>query len=283
MPKEKIIILGHTGFVGGHLYHKLQGEPMFEVYGFSSKEVDLLDIGAYQKLASVCDKKTTMIMTAAITRGKRNDLSALDDNVRMIINLAKFLSSNKIKRLIYTSTIAIYGKASDAPITETSPVNPNNFYSSAKACGELILKRICEESDIAITTLRMGKIYGRGDAISPIYIFSRNIALGKPIEIHGDGSHRLYLVHQNDLLEIVKKVIIEEINGDYNVAPNSGITLLELVRLLFELNGKKVEIKFKPARDLPVLLTFDTSKLQATFRNFPSVSLEEGLKEYFDQ
>ena len=57
MPKEKIIILGHTGFVGGHLYHKLQGEPMFEVYGFSSKEVDLLDIGAYQNWQAFAIKK----------------------------------------------------------------------------------------------------------------------------------------------------------------------------------------------------------------------------------
>ncbi len=283
MLKEKVIILGHTGFVGRHLHHKLQDESVFEVYGFSSKEINLLDIKAYQKLASVCDEKTIIIMVAGITRSKKDNLSALDDNVKMIVNLAKFLSSAKAKHLIYISTIAVYGNTSDTLITETSPANPDSFYSTAKACGELILKRICEELDIVFTTLRMSRIYGKGDTTSPIFIFSKNITSGKPIEIYGDGSHRLYSVHQNDLFSIVKKVILEEIEGDFNVTPSSGITLLELVRLLFELSGRKVEIKFKPVIDPPILLTFNTSKLRTTFKDFPSISLEEGLKEYFHQ
>lgn len=281
MPKEKTIILGHSGFVGWHLYCKLRSEPVFDVRGFSSNEINLLNLGTYQKLANICDEKTTIIMADAIIRSKRDDFSALNGNIQMVINLAKLLSHNKIKHLIYTSTVAIYGKTSEAPITETSPANPDNFYSSAKACCELILKKICEKSGIALTTLRMGKIYGKGDMTSPIYIFSKNIISGQPIEIYGDGSHRLYPVHQNDLLSIVKRIILEGITGDYNIIPSNGITLLELIKLLFKLSNRKVEIKFESPIDPPILLTFDTSKLKTTFDNFPSVGLEEGLKEYF--
>ena len=281
MPKEKIIILGHSGFVGSHLYRKLHRESIFEVFGFSINEINLLDIRAYQKLADICDEKTTIIMTAALLRNRGDNVSVLQDNIKMILNLANFLPSNKIKHLIYTGTVAIYGKTSKAPITETSPANPDSFYSSAKACGELILKRICEESDIVLTTLRMGRIYGKGDITSPIFNFSQNIILGKPIEIYGNGSHRFYCVHQNDLLEIVKRVIGEEIGGDYNVIPSSGITLLELAQLLFELSGRRVEIKFKPAVYPPILLTFNTSKFRAIFGKFPFISLQEGIKEYF--
>ena len=276
--KEKIVILGHTGFVGRYLYRKLKNEPMFEVYGFSSKEVNLLNLGTYQKLADVCDGETTIIMTAAILR---NDLPALNNNIKMALNLAKFLSHNKIKRLIYTNSISVYGNGSKTPITENSPFNPDSFYSSAKACAELIFKRICDESNTALTTFRMGKIYGKGDITSPIYIFSRKIVSGEPIEIYGDGSHRLYPVHQNDLLSVIKKVISEEISRDYNITPSSGITLLELARLLFELSGRKVEIKYKPVVNHPISLTFNTSKLKTVFKNFPSVSLEKGIKEYF--
>jgi len=75
MTKEKIIILGHSGFVGNHLYHKLQSELMFEVLGFSINEIDLLDIGAYQKLADVCDEKTTIIMAAALLRNRGDNVS----------------------------------------------------------------------------------------------------------------------------------------------------------------------------------------------------------------
>lgn len=280
MPK-KIVILGHSGFVGGHLHRKLQNEPMFEVCGFSLNEINLLDVNACRKLVNFCDQKTTIIMTAALVRNRYDNVLTMEDNIKMVLNLANFLSSVKIRRLIYTGTVAIYGKKSEAPITEISPINPDSFYSSAKACGELILKRICEESGIAFTTLRMGRIYGKGDITSPIFIFSQNIVSGKTIEIYGDGSHRLYSVHQNDLLSIIKKVIIEEINGDYNVIPARGVTLLELARLLFLLSGKRVEIKFKPAIDPPILLTFDTSKLQAVFGNFPFTGLGKGIQEYF--
>lgn len=281
MPKEKVVILGHTGFVGQHLYNKLQNESMFEVYGFSSKEVNLLSLGMYQKLTNICDGKTVMIMAAAITRSKGDDFSALNGNIKMVLNLANFLSRRKIKHLIYTGSIAVYGNNSKTPITETSPINPDSFYSSAKACGELILKRICEKSGVALTMLRMGKIYGKGDTTSPIFIFSQNIMLGKPIEIYGNGSHRLYCVHQDDLFLMVKKVILEKIEGDYNVTPGGGTTLIELIRLLLELSGRKAEIKFNPAVNSPVLLIFNTSKFQATFKDFFSISLEEGLKEYF--
>lgn len=278
MPKEKIIILGHSGFVGKHLYRELQKEPTFEVYGFSTEDINLLNLGTYQKLADICDGETTIIMAAT---NKTNDLSALNSNIKMTLNLANFLSSTKVKHLIYTGSVSIYGNSSKTPITENSPANPDSFYSSAKTCAELILKRICEELDIAFTNLRIGKIYGKGDITSPIYIFSQNIISGKPIEIYGNGSHRLYLVHQDDLLSIIKKVILKEISGDYNITTDSGITLLEIARLLFELSGRKVEIKFKRAADSPILLTFNASKLRATFGNFPSISLEEGLKEYF--
>lgn len=281
MPKEKIVILGHSGFVGGYLYRKLQTESEFEVCGFSLNEINLLDINACKKLANFCDEKTTIIMTAALVRSKNDTISTMEDNIKMILNLAALLSSVKIKRLIYTGTVAIYGKVSEAPITETSPTNPDSFYASAKACGELILKRICEEAGIALTVLRMGRIYGKGDITSPIFIFSQNIISGKPIEIYGDGSHRLYSVHQNDLLSIIKKVILKEISGDYNVIPARGVTLLELAKLLFLLSGKKVEIKFKSAIDPPILLTFDTTKLWATFGNFPFTGLGKGLSDYF--
>lgn len=281
MQKEKIIILGHSGFVGSHLYHKLQSELMFEVLGFSINEINLLDTQAYRKLADVCDEQTTIIMAAALLRNRSDNVSIFDSNIKMVLNLANFLSFNKIKHLIYTSSVSIYGKTSESPITEISPTNPDSFYSSAKACGELILKRICEESGIALTTLRPGRIYGKNDITSPIFNFSQNIILGKPIEIYGDGSHRFYCVHQNDLLEIVIKVISEELEGDYNVIPSSGITLLELAELLFELSGRRVEIKFKPAVYQPILLSFNNSKLQAVFGKFPFTSLKEGVKEYF--
>lgn len=281
MPKEKIVILGHTGFVGSHLYCKLQRESTFEIYGFSSKEINLLDINAYQKLADICDEKTIVIMAAGLVRSKTDNILTLEKNIKMVINLAKFLSSVKIKHLIYTSTISVYGKTSKMPISEASSVNPDSFYSSAKACGELILKGICEELNITLTTLRIGRIYGKSDITSPIFIFSQNIISEKSIEIYGDGSHRLYCVHQNDFFSIIKKVILERIEGDYNITSSIGITTLELIESLFKIGGGKTEIKFKSIVDSPVLLTFDTSKLQSTFKDFPSVSLTEGLKEYF--
>src|SRR3989344_6364604 len=100
MLKEKIIILGHSGFVGGHLYNKLRSEAAFEVYGFSINEINLLDPPqAYRKLADVCDEKTTIIMAAALLRNRGDNVSVLQDNIKMILNLANFLPYNKIKHL----------------------------------------------------------------------------------------------------------------------------------------------------------------------------------------
>ncbi len=281
--RQKIVILGHSGFLGSCLYENFRKEPRYEVYGFSSAQIDLLSPAKCRLLADILDPQTTIIM-AATALIKNKDFLSFQKDISMLTNLADIILQSKIRHFIYISTIAIYGRYSDSIIDESSRPEPDDFYSLVKLIGEQVFKRICCDSNIPLTILRPGTIYGRGDNRSPFFRFLNRVRDGKEIEIYGDGSSKLFWVHKLDLYRIVQSVIAGRKFGDYNiVAEGNGISLLKLAELMFRIYGRENRIKFIPSKKSPINLRFDTSKLKFCFPEIGFIRLEDGLKEYLDK
>ena len=280
--RQKIVILGHTGFLGSCLYENFSKEIGHEVYGFSSADINLSLPKECRKLLNVIDKKSIVIMAAA-SLIKSRDFTSFRNDLNMLSNLAEILLLVGAKHLIYISSVAIYGRRSDLVITELSQSKPDDFYSLSKVWGELILNRICFDSGIPLTILRPGTIYGRNDIRSPFFRFLSRIRGDKEVEIYGDGSSKLFWVHKMDLYRIFQSVITGRKFGDYNiVAEGDGISLLKLAELMFGVCGRENSIKFIPSKKNPVNLRFDTSKFKLCFPEVGFIRLEGGLKEYLD-
>ncbi len=279
---SKIVILGHTGFLGSCLYQNFLEDQQYEVYGFSSAQVDLSLPEEASKLTKIFDSKTTVIM-AATALVKNKDFLSFTTDISMFTNLAQIVLKSKIRHLIYISTPAIYGRRSDLVITESSQSNPDDFYSLAKFIGELIFKRICANYNIALTILRPGILYGRDDIRSPFFRFITNVRLGKEIDIHGDDTTRLIWIHNDDLFRVIHLIVKGLKLGDYNVASEgNGISLLDLSEMIFKLCCMRTGIKFIPNPKIPFSLKFDLSKFKAGFPGFAFIKLEDGLKDYLD-
>ncbi len=281
--RQKIVILGHSGFLGSCLYENFRENPRYEVHGFSSADINLSLPKECRELLNVIDKKSIVIM-AATSLIKNKDFISFRKNLDMLKNLAEILLLVGAKHLIYISSIAIYGRRSDLAITELSQSKPDDFYSLSKVWGELILSRICFDSEIPLMILRPGTIYGRNDIRSPFFRFFKQIENGEDIEIYGDGSSKLFWAHKLDLCRIVQSVITVRKFGDCNiVAEGSGISLSKLAELMFRVCGRETKIKFVPSAKSPINLRFDTSKLKFCFPEIGFIRLEDGLKEYLDK
>lgn len=276
------MILGHSGFLGSCLYEGFLKDSDYETHGFSSNQIDLSSRESISKLYDFVDHNTLVIMTAsALTKNK--DFPSFRKEIDMLINLAHHSLVSKIGHLIYVSSTAIYGRRSDSLITELSPLRPDDFYTSAKFIGESLFKRVCADHNVALTIVRPGIIYGRGDFRSPLFRFINNVRLGKDIEVFGDDSTRLVWVHKTDLCRIIKLICESFKTGDYNiVAEENGISLSELAEAVFKACGMRTGIKFRPDSRAPVNLKFDMSKFKTDFAGFEFIKLEDGIKDYTD-
>ncbi len=279
---NKVVIFGHSGFVGGHLYQKFLEDTAYQVQGFSSRDINLLDENSWQILAGTYSRDTTIIMVAADSRVRNNNVEVLSNNIRMVLSLSAALERARCGHVILLSSIAVYGRTGKDRITEQSPVNPDNFYAVAEVCREKIVKKICEVLNIPLTILRLGKIYGKGDRKSPIFIFVRNVINGSPIEIYGDGSHNLYCVHEDDVFKVVRLIIAESRFGDFNLVPDCGINLLDIAEMVMSSGGRRVPVIFRPSTEVPIDLVFDSLKFKAGFKEIILTELAHGIKGYFD-
>lgn len=278
--RQKLVILGHSGFLGRCLYENFLKDLKYEICGFSSAQIDLSSSERCLKLLNILDENTVLVM-AATTLVKNKNFDAFRKDITMTLNVADILLKTKIRHLVYISSIAVYGRYSNAPINEDSQFKPDDFYSLAKMLGESVISRVCKNRGIALTILRPGIIYGRGDARSPIFRFMNDLILGRNIEIYGDGSSKTFWVHKMDLFQAVKSVIDGLKLGTYNVvADGRGISLIALADLVSKVFGRKTEIKFMPSKKIPVDISFNTSKFRNDFPEIEFIKFEDGIKEY---
>lgn len=277
---QKIIILGHSGFLGSYLYDNFLKNPQYEVYGFSSAQIDLSLPEECLKLSDTFDENKILIM-AATPLVKKKNFDAFRKDIAITLNIVDTLLRTKIRHLIYISSIAVYGRCSNLLINEDSGFKPDDFYSLAKVWGESVVSYVCENRGIALTILRPGIIYGKEDKRSPVFRFLSNVRSGGEIEIYGDGSSKIFWIHKTDLFQVVKSVIDDFKLGSYNVvADGRGISLIALADLISRIYGQKTEIKFMPSLKIPINLNFDNAKFRNDFSSIKFLKFEDGIKEY---
>src|SRR5204862_2091645 len=134
-------------------------------------------------------------------------------------------------RVIYGSTIWVYGNSGDGLIDEESPIGmPDHLYTASKLAGEMYCTSYAELYDVSCTILRFGIPYGpraRPSAVIPIFV--RKALAGDALTIAGDGSQGRRFVYVEDLAEgVVKALDHAAENRVYNLASDTTVTIREL-------------------------------------------------------
>lgn len=283
MMKPKVLILGSGGFLGSCLYENFLRAGHYEVCGLSRAQLDLTSEESAPKLYNLVGRDAVIIMTAS-SLAKDKSYHSFHREIAMFNNIANPELLCRVKHFILVSSTVIYGHHSDALITESSPVNPYDIYSTAKLIGELIFKRACADCRVGLTILRPGILYGRGDYKSPLFQFVRKVYSGRAIELYGDDSTRLVWLHKLDAWRAVRSIVDDFKTGDYNIiSDGNGISLEELAGLVFRACRARTEIKIAPNAKVSPSLRFDLSKFKANFPEFEFTRLEEGIKDYLDE
>jgi UDP-glucose 4-epimerase len=296
-----ILVTGAAGFIGSHVVDKLI-EERHEVIAFDnlatgkkeyvSEEAHFEegDIRNVQDLERVFKKYSIdyIVHEAAIINTnvlKEEAVNDVEVSVLGTVNLIDCCWKYKVKRLVFASSVAVYGvpDEEELPISEEGELKPIYSYGIAKKCAEEYLEYYASTREISYGVVRYVNIFGPRQPIygevGVIAIFSNYIVKNKPLTIFGDGEQKRDFLFVSDAVDATIKMIWCEDNLTVNVGSGRGTTVNEVFSGFEKAIGGKIFCQKKPLRFGEIGKFYCSNKLAKDKLNWiPKISLDEGLK-----
>jgi UDP-glucose 4-epimerase len=174
-----------------------------------------------------------------------------DVNIGGTLGLLDAVRRSSVRKLVYASSMAVYGDAESLPIHESHPTVPTSPYGMSKLAAEWYCLHVCGQAGVDAVALRYFNIYGPGQKLSPyvgvISIFIDKILHGEPPLIFGDGEQIRDFVSVHDVVEANLAALRNSCPGAViNVGSGEGMTVNAVARLLLEKMGSALAPVYAP-------------------------------------
>jgi UDP-glucose 4-epimerase len=293
---SRVLVTGGSGFIGSHVVDKLAGagfepriydlrpSPHHEPGTVETVVGDLFDEGALRAAMEDCDAVVHLAAYADVGVVAEQPIDAEKCNSRGTLAVLEAARATGT-RVIYGSTIWVYGNSGEGVIDEDSPIGlPDHLYTASKLAGEMYCTSYAELYDVPCTILRFGIPYGpraRPSAVIPIFV-SKALA-GEPLTIAGDGLQTRRFIYVEDLAGgVVAALEVGEDRRVYNLAGDETVTIRELADTVSELVGD-TEIIHTPGRSGDfggAVISNERAAEELGWR--ASTPLREGVSRYVD-
>lgn len=211
-----------------------------------------------------------------------------ENNLIGSINLINASIKSKIKKFIFTSSIAVYG-TNQTPMTEDLEPQPEDPYGISKYAIELDLKAAHHLFGLDYVIFRPHNVYGErqnhGDPYRNVLgIFINNIMLNKPLTIFGDGNQTRAFTYIKDIIPYIAQSATnhQATNQIINIGSDKPYTVNQLANIINNSFPEKTEIIHLPSR-VEVYQAFSShSKAKKIFNITQTTPIEIGLKNMID-
>ena len=324
----KVLITGSAGFIGSALALRLleRGDEVIGIdnlndyYDVELKKARLartLDYDAYTDVRMDLEDREGMarvfreyqpqrVVNLAAQAGVRYSLknphAYVDTNLVGFVNILEGCRHNGVEHLVYASSSSVYGSNTRMPFSVHHNVDhPVSLYAASKKANELMAHTYSHLYRLPTTGLRFFTVYGPwGRPDMALFLFTRNILAGKPIDVFNYGKHRRDFTYIDDIVEGVVRVLdrIPEPNpewsGDapdsatsnapyrlYNIGNNQPVELMHYIEVLEQCLGRKAEMNLLPLQPGDVPDTYaDVSDLVRDVGYKPDTPVEEGIANF---
>ena len=311
IKNKKILVTGGAGTVGCNIVKKLvdRDAEVTVIDNLSAYPFDYLkdygvgnisavnfvkgDITDKNLMDNLIQKQDIVIHAAALAdvgACVRNPEIEFQTNVVSTQGILEASKKNNIEKFIFISSAAVYGMGNRGLFKETDPCFPVSNYALSKYWGEQQTKLYYDLYDLPTTSIRFFSVYGspqipkQGSHSWAVAIFGALAKKGKPITVFGDGNQIRDFTHVTDIAEsVVLSTEKNSTNGKFfNVGTGKPTKINEIVEKVFQ-NVDPVPINYKPypAGD-PIGGYSDTTLMKKLLNWEPEMTLENGIKEYFD-
>lgn len=275
MPKQKLLLLGASGFIGRNLSEAFQEN--YHLLTPTHADLDLLDDKNIQHYL----KKHTpdIIIHAAVkgsTRKTKDNPSLLEENLQMFRNLLKARNRQKI---IFLGSGAEYDKSQDIKqVKEESfgvSVPKDNYGKYKFECSRLI------EKEEEIINLRLFGVYGKYEDYETRFISNAicRSLLNLPITIENQNVFFSYL-YIDDLTRIIEYFIKNKGKHKFYNAGGTRVDLLTLAEEVRKISGKNIKVMVKH-QGLGREYTADSSRLLKEMKPFAFTPYKKAIRELY--
>ena len=297
-----ILVTGGAGFIGSHVVEKLlsSGHQVTILDNLSTgKECNLspesqLVMGDVRDGACVdrCVQGQDVVFHLAAYTSVPGSLEypqvCLETNLEGTRNLLESSCRWGVRRVIFSSTSAVYPGHPDTPKSETTPPEPASPYAASKLEGEALLEWFHQHRGLSYVALRYFNVYGprqdaESDYASVIPAFISMSQMGETLTIYGDGHQTRDFVYVDDVVQANLQAMESEVCGIFNVGTTYAVSILCLAKAVVGLMGSKSDYTFAEPRPGDVFaLTADISLISSGLGWTPRWDLRSGLTRTID-
>lgn len=282
---QKVLVVGGAGYIGSHMVRSLleagNEVTVFDnlstghrnmvpkkvkfIKGDLNKKVEIYNALSRNPFHAVMHFAASSLVGESVS----NPLKYYRNNVSAFVNLLDAMMETKLKRLIFSSTAAVFGEPAEIPLKEDSLKKPTNPYGHSKLMIEQMLKDADAAYGVKHVVLRYFNAAGAhssgeiGEDHAPESHLIPNLIkamLGKskPLTVFGtdyptpDGTCVRDYIHVEDLCEAhrlaLKWLTKEKTSGVFNLGSGTGYSIREIIREAESIAGIKVPVKYGPRR-----------------------------------
>ncbi|MFN3193938.1 MAG: NAD-dependent epimerase [Aureliella sp.] len=327
---SKILVTGAAGFIGYHLCKALLARGS-EVVGldnlndyysvqlkkdrlaeladqdlFQFHQIDLVDAKGLDELFR--SAKPTRVVNLAAQAGVRysleNPQAYVNSNLVGFTNILECCRHHDIGHLLYASSSSVYGANKKQPFSVGDSVDhPVSLYAASKKANELLAHTYSHLYQLPTTGLRFFTVYGPwGRPDMALYLFTKAILEGKPINVFNHGKMRRDFTYVDDIVESLVRLVdtVAEPDPDfdrmapdpassyapyrvYNIGNNNPVELSHFIEVLEAAIGVEAEKNYLPLQPGDVIETYaDVAALEKAVGFKPSTSIEDGIRSFVD-
>lgn len=325
-----ILVTGAAGFIGFHLSQRLCNlgyrvvgiDNLNDYYDvelkksrltllqenaeFIFQQMDLTDRKGIDDLFTIHDFHfvVNLAAQAGVRYSITNPHAYLESNIHGFLNVLESCRHHKIKHLVYASSSSVYGANKKMPFSTHDNIDhPLSLYAASKKSNELMAHTYSVLYNLPTTGLRFFSAYGTyGRPDMALFIFTKAILSGDPINVFNHGRMRRDFTYVDDLVESVTRLIpkIATPNKNwsglhpdpassfapfkiYNIGNSSTVELIRFIEIIEEKLGRKAIKNYLPMQegDVPEALA-DVDDLMKEIDFKPSTPIEVGVGKFID-
>ena len=324
----KILVTGTAGFIGSTLAIRLleRGDEVIGIdnvndyYDVNLKLARLERVKAFDRFTEVRgsledrelmnetfrqhqpQRVVNLAAQAGVRYSLENPHAYIDANIVGFMNVLENCRHGSVEHLVYASTSSVYGSHTNMPFSVHESVDhPVSLYAATKKSNELMAHTYSHLFELPTTGLRFFTVYGPwGRPDMALFLFTRNILAGEPIDVFNYGKHKRDFTFVDDIVEGVIRTLDNTATGNpawdsdkpdpatsaapyrvYNIGNNQPVDLEHYIHVLEECLGRKAEKNLLPlqAGDVPDTYA-DVSDLVRDVDYKPETTVEDGVARF---
>ncbi len=301
----EVLVTGGTGFIGSHLTEKLVesghrvtvldkelSQDKLKNLESVAKEIDLvkgelLDSEILEK--SVQGKKFVFHLAAnsSVNRSIEEPSWSAEQNILATVRLLEAAVRHKVRRVVFSSSAAVYGYCKELPARESSPLAPASPYALEKVTGENYMRLFGGLHELDTVSLRYFNVFGpRQSADLPhpggVTIVVKQIIKNGSSQLLGDGKQTRDMIYVDNIVKANLLAMEKDLSfkgAAYNICTGKPTVVSDLHEKISQLMGIKSKREHLPLPEGNIIDSLgDNSRAKSELDFAIEVDLEEGLK-----